>query len=155
MNRVLIVSQIYVSQKHVELCSSCAFARARKVLAAVFDSSTHTPSKCIPLSPSKYQTYFCSSCFDEVCARCSNAGDGVLIREGIKIDEKPVCAEPPLGATTLSSGTTVANLTLKQGYFRTSNKSHDILPCYKESACQGGSDAGKYCTSGYTGPCEQ
>ena len=113
------------------------------------------PSKCIPLSPLLNQAYSCSSCFDEVCSRCSTVGDGVSIPDNVRINEEPVCAEPPLGATAPSDGTTVASITLKKGYFRTSNKSHDILQCYRKRACQGGSDADQYCAPGYFGPCEK
>ncbi|CAN0375421.1 unnamed protein product, partial [Scytosiphon promiscuus] len=45
-------------------------------------------------------------------------------------------------------------LTLKNGYFRTSNQSYVILQCFRRNACQGGKDADDYCASGYTGPCE-
>ena len=73
----------------------------------------------------------------------------------VQIDEEPVCAEPPLGATAPLEGTTVANITLEKGYFRTSNKSHDILQCYQKHACLGGNDTDDYCAPGYNGPCEK
>ena len=73
----------------------------------------------------------------------------------VQIDEEPVCAEPPLGATAPLEGTTVANITLEKGYFRTSNKSHDILQCYQKRACLGGNDTDDYCAPGYNGPCEK
>ena len=97
----------------------------------------------------------CRSCFDEVCSRCLKVGDGVSIPDGVRINEEPVCAEPPVGATAPSDGTTVANIKLEEGYFRTSNESHDILQCYRKSACQGGRDADQYCAPGYIGPCEK
>ena len=113
------------------------------------------PLKCIPLSPLLNQAYSCRSCFDEVCSRCSTVDDGVSIPDDVRINEEPVCSEPPLGATAPSYGTTVENLTLDEGYFRTSKKSHDILQCYRKSSCQGGSDADQYCAPGYIGPCKK
>ena len=125
------------------------------MLASAVDSSSQNASTCLSLSSSYKQANFCSSCFDEVCSRCSTDGDdGVLIRKEVRINEKPFCEEPRLGATAPLKGTTVENLTLDEGYFRTSNQSHDILQCYRKSACQGGNDAYKYCAPGYTGPCE-
>ena len=107
------------------------------------------------LSLQSKQRSFCYPCFDEVCSRCSTARHGVGLLEEMRIDGKPVCAEPPVGATAPSSGTTIANLTLENGYFRTSNNSHDILQCYQKKACLGGKDAGNYCAPGYTGPCKK
>lgn len=107
------------------------------------------------LSLESNQASFCDSCFEEACSRCSTTAEEVSKREGVRIDGLPVCTKPPLGSTASSSGTTVANITLEKGYFRTSNESHVILQCYRESACQGGKDADKYCAPGYTGPCEK
>ncbi|CAN0379041.1 unnamed protein product, partial [Scytosiphon promiscuus] len=42
-------------------------------------------------------------------------------------------------------------LSLEKGYYRTSNQSHDVLKCYQEKACLGGSDTATYCASGYEG----
>lgn len=122
---------------------------------STFYSFTHMFLPMIPLSLESHQTNFCRSCFDEVCSRCSTSGEGVAKRKEVRIDELPVCAQPPLGATALSSGTTIAALTLEKGYFRVSNQSHVVLKCYEEDACHGGDDIEKYCTSGYTGPCEK
>lgn len=100
------------------------------------------------------QNTFCTSCFDEVCARCANAGDGVPDGAQVQIDGIPLCAEPPSGVAALSRGATLATLSLKKGYYRTSNHSHEVRQCYHEDACLGGNDADKYCASGYEGPCE-
>ncbi|CAN0527792.1 unnamed protein product, partial [Laminaria digitata] len=62
------------------------------------------------------------------------------------------CEDPPAGAIANSSGTTVATLSLEKGYFRTSNQSHEILKCFHQNACVGGTDTAKYCAPGYTGP---
>ena len=109
------------------------------------------------LSLKTYQLDFCQGCFDEVCSRCSTRRDGVNTSEEVRIDGKPVCHDKPVGARAAplgSRGTTVETLALEPGYFRTSNESHKVISCYQKNACRGGSDAGKYCASGYTGPCE-
>lgn len=106
-------------------------------------------------SPGKQQDNFCSRCFNEVCSRCATIDDDVAQFQEVRIDDIPVCAELPSGATDSSKGTTVENLNLEKGYYRTSNQSHDILKCYQEKACHGGIDTAKYCASGYKGPCEK
>eukprot|EP00904_Undaria_pinnatifida_P012520 jgi/Undpi1/8399/HiC_scaffold_25.g10867.m1 len=96
---------------------------------------------------------FCSTCFDEVCARCSTGSGGILYREEVEIDGLPVCEEVPSGATASSKGTTVETLSLEEGYYRTSNTSHAVLECYQKSACLGGIAVGdSSCASGYKGP---
>lgn len=116
--------------------------------------SPTSSSLLVSLLLEENQADFCSTCFDEVCSRCSGGLDGANDSEEVRIDGFPVCAVPPVGAVASSSGTSVATLSLEKGYFRTSNQSHDVRKCYHEVACRGGSDANEYCTSGYTGPCE-
>ena len=68
----------------------------------------------------------------------------------------PVCVVVPEGVnTTGNSGMTLERLDLISGFFRTSNKSREVLECYREEACRGGSTAGSYCAEGYAGPCEE
>lgn len=97
---------------------------------------------------------FCTSCFDEVCARCANRVNGVPNGDQVQIDGIPLCTGAPSGVTASSKGTTLATLTLDKGYYRTSKTSHDVHECYNEDACVGGNDTDKYCASGYQGPCE-
>lgn len=116
---------------------------------------THTSFQIDPpLLLETRQSPFCTFCFDEVCLRCTNRGEGVPNGEQVQIDGMPLCAAPPYGTTALSEGTTLAALTLDKGYYRTSNRSHDVHKCYNEDACVGGNDTEKYCASGYQGPCE-
>ena len=69
----------------------------------------------------------------------------------------PVCAVVPEGVDTTTgiSGMTLETLDLMSGFFRTSNKSREVLECYREEACMGGSTVGRYCAEGYGGPCEE
>ena len=68
----------------------------------------------------------------------------------------PVCAVVPEGVnTTGDSGMTLETLNLMSGFFRTSDESREVLECYREEACMGGSIAGRYCAEGYAGPCEE
>lgn len=90
----------------------------------------------------------------DICARCTNVGEGVPNEQEVIVDGVPVCVELPPGATALSKGATLETLTLEKGYYRTSSYSHDVHGCYNEDACVGGSNAENYCAIGYEGPCE-
>ena len=90
----------------------------------------------------------CSRCTDPECED----------RPDIDMDntKKPVCLVVPEGVNTTGiSGMTLETLDLMPGFFRTSNKSREVLECYREEACVGGSTAGRYCAEGYAGPCEE
>ncbi|CAN0446746.1 unnamed protein product, partial [Scytosiphon promiscuus] len=43
---------------------------------------------------------------------------------------------------------------IKEGYFRISVESAEVLECYREDACNGGIDPSDYCAIGYEGPCK-
>lgn len=120
-----------------------------------FVPSLPMSSKLMLLLPENQQTEFCIKCFDEVCSRCSTSGEGVAKRYEVRINGLPVCAQPPPGATAQSSGTTLADITLAQGYFRASNQSQVVRKCYQANACRGGDKIENYCASGYMGPCEK
>lgn len=66
----------------------------------------------------------------------------------------PVCEQLPPGVDALFSGSTVADLSLQGGYYRTSNKSHTIYDCYNKKACKVGIATDDYCATGYNGPCK-
>ena len=67
----------------------------------------------------------------------------------------PVCEVVPQGVnTTENGGMTLETLDLMPGFYRTSSKSREVVECYREEACLGGSDADRYCAEGYNGPCE-
>lgn len=63
-----------------------------------------------------------------------------------------LCTEVLDNTVSPSPDGTLATLNLKEGYWRSSNSSKDILECYEPRACVGG--VGDYCETGYTGPCE-
>ncbi|CAM9863984.1 unnamed protein product [Ascophyllum nodosum] len=88
-----------------------------------------------------------------VCSRCTDPE--CEDRPDIDMDntKKPVCLVVPEGVNTTGiSGMTLETLDLMPGFFRTSNKSREVLECYREEACVGGSTAGRYCAEGYAGP---
>lgn len=94
--------------------------------------------------------------FDHVCARCSsecnNVAAGVTVGEETAV---PVCDVVPTGSKSADvGGTTLETLELNPGYYRTSNRSHVVLECFRESSCLGGIDPNSYCADGYDGPCE-
>eukprot|EP00752_Nemacystus_decipiens_P012244 g10853.t1 len=93
--------------------------------------------------------------FLSVCARCSTdckgESSGVIVADPAAV---PVCDEVPTGARSAEDGgTTLETLELEAGYYRTSNTSHDVLECFQEVACKGGTDAADdgYCADGYAG----
>lgn len=93
--------------------------------------------------------------FELVCARCStgcNAIPGGVFVE--PQDTLPVCVDLSEGATAVSSGTSLATLTLEEGYYRTSAESQIVLECYQEDARLGGTAGDDSCASGYKGPCK-
>ena len=77
-----------------------------------------------------------------------------LVNVTISADKPPICEAIPVGVEASSSVTTIETFELKKGYFRASNKSVNVLECYQEDACAGGTDASNYCKPGYMGPCE-
>lgn len=93
--------------------------------------------------------------YETVCRRCSTIENH--LPDGVEVDNEsmaPSCQELPIGTTWQSSGTTVSSLTLKEGYYRTSNASTSIVECYRQESCVGGDDPDKYCAAGYKGACE-
>ena len=68
----------------------------------------------------------------------------------------PICEVVPEGVDAAgNSGMTLETLNLMPGFYRTVSKSREILECYREEACMGGSNADNYCAEGYAGPCER
>ena len=91
-----------------------------------------------------------------MCSRCTDSQCDVPA--GIAMDGTtvPLCEVVPEGVnTTGNSGMTLETLDLMSGFYRTSNKSREVLECYREEACLGGSNADTYCAEGYAGPCEK
>lgn len=64
--------------------------------------------------------------------------DGVEVQHE---NEIPSCEGLPTGAKAASSGTTVESITLKEGYYRTTNESQVNLECHCRRASVGGVDA--------------
>ncbi|CAM9660999.1 unnamed protein product [Ascophyllum nodosum] len=88
-----------------------------------------------------------------VCSRCTDSKCDAPT--GIDMDSftVPVCEVVPEGVnTTGNSGMTLETLSLMPGFYRTFSKSREILECYREEACMGGSNADRYCAEGYAGP---
>ena len=49
---------------------------------------------------------------------------------------------------------TLETLSIEAGYWRATNHSTAVLPCYNTDACVGGmTGSPDYCNEGYTGPC--
>ncbi len=80
------------------------------------------------------------------CKECDNCVLDPLV---------PVCKEEMLHTTSPGGNVTLATLNIDPGYWRATQSSENILPCYYEDACLGGvTGAAGYCSEGYEGPCE-
>ena len=91
-----------------------------------------------------------------VCSRCTDPQCEAYTDIDLDDTTVPVCAVVPEGVNTTGIyGMTLETLNLKSGFFRTCNKSKEVLECYREEACMGGSNASRYCAEGYAGPCEE
>ena len=91
-----------------------------------------------------------------VCSRCTDSRCDAPARIDMDETTVSVCEVVPEGVNTMgNSGMTLETLDLMTGFYRTSNQSREVLKCYREEACMGGSNADTYCTKGYAGPCER
>ena len=87
----------------------------------------------------------CVSCIPWAsCTGCSVLSDNRV----------PTCVAILDHTSSLEPTGTLETLSLDSGYWRTSNTSRNILTCYRETACAGGSTVEEYCSSGYEGPCK-
>ncbi|CAM9138813.1 unnamed protein product, partial [Hapterophycus canaliculatus] len=89
--------------------------------------------------------------FDTVCLDCPSWDEcsGCSITRG---NVTPTCAAPLEHTTAEEPGVALETLNITEGYWRATNTSYDILPCFNAAACSGGQTGAKnYCASGYTG----
>lgn len=71
--------------------------------------------------------------------------------------EQCVTIEGGQGVNCESMGATLVSLPIRQGYWRSSQKSIVVKRCFNSKACKGGtkiSSSDDYCKHGYKGPCE-
>ncbi|CAN0014564.1 unnamed protein product [Scytosiphon promiscuus] len=87
----------------------------------------------------------CSSC----AASCEDIPGSVVVVNDAHV---PICESAMTGVNTSGDGgVTLSELNLLSGYYRTSAESQDVLKCYQEEACVGGTDVSQYCREGYRG----
>ncbi|CAN0402109.1 unnamed protein product [Ectocarpus sp. 12 AP-2014] len=94
-------------------------------------------------SISRYEAA-CLDCPDwEECHNCTIVAADVL----------PTCSRPLEHTTADVSGVTFETLSISPGYWRVTNQSDKILPCFNADACNGGeTGAALFCDHGYMGP---
>lgn len=69
--------------------------------------------------------------------------------------KEPVCLEMMEHSNAAGGNATVESLSIDRGYWRATNTSVNIFPCYNPGACVGGvTGAEDYCHVGYRGPCK-
>ncbi|CAN0108913.1 unnamed protein product [Ectocarpus sp. 12 AP-2014] len=86
----------------------------------------------------------CLDCPDwEECHNCTIGTADVL----------PTCSRPLEHTTAEVPGVTFETLSISPGYWRATNQSDKILPCFNAGACNGGeTGADLFCAHGYMGP---
>lgn len=88
--------------------------------------------------------------FDTICKGCET-WCGQCTIEG----KEPICLEKLDHSSAAGGNATIESLSIDRGYWRATNTSVDILPCYNPGACLGGVTGVKdYCHVGYRGPCK-
>lgn len=80
-----------------------------------------------------------------LCENCNLTGDTRV----------PVCAVVLDHSTSPAATGTLEELELEPGYWRATNTSKIVRPCYNGYACVGGAAVTEYCSEGYEGPCER
>lgn len=80
-----------------------------------------------------------------LCENCNLTGDTRV----------PVCAVVLDHSTSPAATGTLEELGLEPGYWRATNTSKIVRPCYNGDACVGGAVVAEYCSEGYEGPCER
>lgn len=89
--------------------------------------------------------------YTDVCQGCPNC-TGLCFFDG---DGSLECVPQLEHATSAGEGVTVETLEIDKGYWRATNTSTLILPCYNTEACVGGiTGSSGYCDDGYDGPCK-
>lgn len=132
---------------------NCGLARACSLALEIHRYRNDNSPSGAPLSLLEQVDSECR--FQVVCNGCLS--DCPESTDDISVDDPeavPHCAALPEGVNEKGDGETVESLELKTGYYRVSNKSRDILECYRDEACEGGADVSAYCATGYTGACE-
>ncbi|CAM9890311.1 unnamed protein product, partial [Ectocarpus sp. 6 AP-2014] len=94
---------------------------------------------------SRYQT---------VCDGCPvNSSDWVVSVENE--DSVPICVVQLEHTRSKGGNTTIETLDVDAGYWRATSNSDNVLACYNEDACKGGTtDDPDFCRLGYEGPCK-
>lgn len=88
--------------------------------------------------------------FDIACAACETRCTACRL-EG----DLPICTEQLENTISGGGDVTLETLSLQSGYWRATNTSRVVLPCYHPGACAGGiSGLSSSCAKGYGGPCE-
>lgn len=109
----------------------------------VIENTSCTGHSCVlPRQENNYDTS-CVSCGSwEDCTNCT-------IDQSASSER---CTEILPHTSNNGVNDTLETLRVDPGFWRTSQRSTEILACYNEGACSGG--VGQYCAQGYTGPCE-
>lgn len=67
----------------------------------------------------------------------------------------PTCTEVFENARSDGANTSIEDIHIDQGYWRATETSRVILPCYNADACLGGvTGEADFCLEGYYGPCK-
>lgn len=112
----------------------------------------HLRQKAVPEQHLNYVTA-CSGCDGwSTCKNCTISDPELAY----------LCVDVPPHTSSPAGDRTLASLFLEEGYWRSSNASTDVRKCHNHNACVGGmaktcghvNFTHRYCSTGYTGPCE-
>lgn len=91
------------------------------------------------------------SLFNAVCDGCGEEQPPGVISSG----GRPLCSVEMDHTTSDGGHATVEMLSIEYGWWRPTPTSRQVLPCYNEDACGGGTTgAPGYCNTGYKDECE-
>lgn len=90
--------------------------------------------------------------FAAICQGCDVPCQGCMIEDNTSM---PICTPLFAHARSEFGTTTIEGVLVDPTYWRSSNRSTNLLSCFNPGACLGGlTDDPDYCRVGYKGPCE-
>lgn len=88
--------------------------------------------------------------YADVCTGCPPCLAGCVVDSAGPME----CTPQLEHSESAGVGVILETLAIKGGYWRATNTSTTILPCYNEGACIGGiTGSSGFCHQGYSGPC--
>ncbi|CAN0137715.1 unnamed protein product, partial [Ectocarpus fasciculatus] len=111
-------------------------------------SNTSFSGNVFNCAPDTFLNYTSGDPLDEACSGCQATCDGCA--QPLLV---PLCSDVIPHSRSDGGLVTLETLEIDPGYWRATNSSTEVLACYNEDACAGGTTgATEYCVEGYEGP---